>query len=171
MNRSSSFSPYQQGARTPRNSARAAQGAADFLRGHEKMASLLPAVSRMAALQKDCAAVLPDMFSACGVLQFESEQLVLSVPNAALTARLKQMLPKLQDALLKRGWQVSAIRLRVQVGKYRKDNPGQAIEISRSGDIGSFKSRHDPGRIAAQCCFKSRNQRAGAAPSWHEIDD
>jgi hypothetical protein len=117
MNRSSSFSPYQQGARTPRNSARAAQGAADFLRGHEKMASLLPAVSRMAALQKDCAAVLPDMFSACGVLQFESEQLVLSVPNAALTARLKQMLPKLQDALLKRGWQVSAIRLRVQVGK------------------------------------------------------
>ncbi|MES2534557.1 MAG: hypothetical protein V4632_01665 [Pseudomonadota bacterium] len=118
MNRSSSsFSPLQQGARAPRNKTRTAQGAADFLRGHEKMASLLPTVSRMMALQKDCAAVLPDMFSACGVLQFESEQLVLSIPNAALAARLKQVLPKLQDTLLKRGWQVNAIRLKVQVGK------------------------------------------------------
>ena len=109
--RSSSFTPYQQGAR----SAQTAQGATDFLRAHDKMAAILPAVTRMAALQKDCAAILPAMFNACTVLQFESEHLVLSTPNAALAAKLKQQLPKLQENLLKRGWQVNAIRLKVQV--------------------------------------------------------
>jgi len=41
--------------------------------------------------------------------------LTLAIPNAALAAKLKQQLPKLQDNLLKRGWQVIAIRLKVQV--------------------------------------------------------
>ncbi|MEC5215832.1 hypothetical protein RCH09_000766 [Actimicrobium sp. GrIS 1.19] len=80
------------------------------------MAALLPSVTRMMALQNDCAASLPSMFSACGVLQFESGQLVLSTPNAALASKLKQQLPKLQDGLQKCGWQVNAIRLKVQVG-------------------------------------------------------
>lgn len=109
--RSSSFTSSQQGTR----SAQTAQGAADFLRAHDKMAAILPAVTRMVALQKDCAAILPAMFKACAVLQFGSGQLVLSIPNAALAAKLKQQLPKLQDKLLKRGWQVNAIRLKVQV--------------------------------------------------------
>ena len=50
-------------------------------------------------------------------MQFEAGRLVLSTPNAALAAKLKQQLPKLQDALSKRGWQVNVIRLKVQVGK------------------------------------------------------
>ena len=80
------------------------------------MAALLPSVTRMATLQRDCAAALPLMFSTCAVLQFESAQLVLSVSNAALASKLKQQLPKLTAALVQRGWQVSAIRLKVQVG-------------------------------------------------------
>jgi hypothetical protein len=95
----------------------AARDALDFLRAHDRLATLMPTVTRMAALQKDCAALLPEMFNACEVLQFESEQLVFAVPNAALAARLKQNLPKLQESLAKRGWQVSAIRLKVQVAK------------------------------------------------------
>ena len=109
--RPSSFIPNRQGTRA----AQSVQGATDFLRAHDKMAAILPTVTRMAALQKDCAATLPVMFDACAVLQFESEQLVLSTPNAALAAKLKQQLPKLQENLLKRGWQVNAIRLKVQV--------------------------------------------------------
>lgn len=108
--RSSSFIPCQQGACPPRT----VQGAADFLRAHDKMASILPSITRMAALQKDCAAVLPAMFNTCTVLQFESDRLLLSIPNAALASKLKQQLPKLQDRLLKLGWQVSAIHLKVQ---------------------------------------------------------
>ncbi len=80
------------------------------------MASLLPSITRMATLQRDCAAALPSMFSSCGVLQFEAGQLVLSTPNAALASKLKQQLPKLTAALQQCGWQVSAIRLKVQVG-------------------------------------------------------
>ena len=112
MKRSSSFIPYRPNARP-----KTAKGAADFLQSHDKMAALLPTVTRMAALQKDCAATLPVMFDACTVLQFESDQLVLSTPNASLAAKLKQQLPKLQEGLQKRGWQVNAIRLKVQVTK------------------------------------------------------
>src|SRR5450631_2560924 len=113
MTRPSSSTPAQQGART----APSAKGAADFLRANEKMAAILPAATRMAALQKDCAAALPAMFNACAVLQFASDQLVIATPNAAVAAKLKQQLPKLQDFLIKRGWQVSAIRLKVQAGR------------------------------------------------------
>ncbi|CAN5414166.1 hypothetical protein BH11PSE11_BH11PSE11_00600 [soil metagenome] len=117
--RSPSFTPYQNSDSNRGTSNRSvAQGAADFLRANDKMASILPAVTRMAALQKDCAASLSSMFSACSVLQFESEQLVLSVPNAAIAAKLKQQLPKLQASLLKLGWQVSAIRLKVQASQF-----------------------------------------------------
>ncbi len=112
---SSFFSPYHQSTKATRASTRSAQGAADFLRDDDKVASLLPTVARMIALQKDCAAILPEIFNACAVLQFESGQLTLSTPNAALAAKLKQKLPKLQDSLSQYGWQVNAIRLKVQV--------------------------------------------------------
>jgi hypothetical protein len=81
------------------------------------MAAIMPGVTRMVALQKACAAALPAMFATCAVVQFETGQLVLSTPNAALAAKLKQQLPKLQDFLLQQGWQVSAIRLKVQVAR------------------------------------------------------
>ncbi|RZI43594.1 DUF721 domain-containing protein [Herbaspirillum sp. HC18] len=87
----------------------------DFLRMHDRMATLLPAVTRLAALQDECSAVLPALFDACTVLRFEGDQLTIAAPNAALAAKLKQQLPKLQDHLLKRGWQVNAIRIKVQV--------------------------------------------------------
>jgi hypothetical protein len=107
----STFTPARSRARRPET----AKGVADFLRTDDKMAALLPTAMRMAALQKDCASSLPAMFETCAILQFEAGQLVLSTPNAALAARLKNQLPKLQETLLQRGWQVSAIRLKVQV--------------------------------------------------------
>jgi hypothetical protein len=95
----------------------AVTGATDFLRGNATMASLMPTVMRLAALQKDCAKALPAMFEHCDILQFESGQLVLAIPNAALAAKLKQQLPKLQAELERKGWQISGIRLKVQVIK------------------------------------------------------
>jgi len=89
--------------------------ATDFLRRNDRMAALLPAAMRMASLQKDCADALPPMFGNCDVLSFEDAQLVLATPTSAVAAKLKQQLPKLQAALLKKGWQVSGIRLKVQV--------------------------------------------------------
>lgn len=126
MTRSSSFNPYQQGAQAA-GTTRTAKGVADFLRTHDKMSALLPTVTRMVALQKDCAATLPAMFDTCTVLQFESDQLTLATPNAAIAAKLKQQLPKLQAGLLKCGWQVSAIRLKVQVS-----NIQEKVNVSKS---------------------------------------
>lgn len=94
-----------------------AVGATDFLRRDDKMAALLPAIERMASLQRDCAAALPAMFQYVEILSFEEGQLVLATPNAALAAKLKQQIPKLQDTLARRGWQVTGVKLRVQMVK------------------------------------------------------
>ncbi len=109
-----SNSPYHTWAS---RSAPAPVGAADFLRGNGPMAALMPAVTRMMALQTDCASALPAMYSTCDIIQFEGGQLVLATPNAALAAKLKQQLPKLQNELIKRGWQIDAIRLKVKMAK------------------------------------------------------
>ena len=97
------------------NLNRNAVEATDFLRRNDKMAALLPAVQRMAKLQQDCATVLPTAFSFCEILAFEDGVLVLSTPNASVAAKLKQQLPKLQEALARKGWQVDNIRLKVQM--------------------------------------------------------
>ncbi|MYM35528.1 DUF721 domain-containing protein [Duganella sp. FT94W] len=96
---------------------RTAVEATDFLRRNDKMASLLPAIERMARLQKDCADCLPVMFQHAAILSFEDGQLLLSLPTTALAAKLKQQLPKLQETLAQRGWQVSGVRLKVQMTK------------------------------------------------------
>jgi hypothetical protein len=126
MTRSSSFNRYQQGAQAA-VTTRTAKGVADFLRTHDKMSALLPTLTRIAALQRDCAAALPLMFDTCSVLQLDSGQLTIATPNAAIAAKLKQQLPKLQAHLLKCGWQVSAIRSKVQVS-----NIQEKVNVSKS---------------------------------------
>jgi hypothetical protein len=117
MIRSSSFLSSYPGVRSKRAPLKTSQGVADFLRSNDKLATLLPSVTRLVALQQDCKTILPALFETCSVLRYEAGDLVLSTPNAALAAKLKQQLPKLQDALLQRGWQVNGIRLKVQVSK------------------------------------------------------
>jgi hypothetical protein len=121
------FSPKNwQPAAAPQRSARTAKGIRELLQNNNGIAALLPAAERLAALQKDCAMALPAMFDACSLIQFTSGQLTLSVPNAALAAKLKQQLPRLQDSLATRGWQVNAIRLKVQV-MHRAYQPAPAL--------------------------------------------
>jgi hypothetical protein len=121
---------YQPAAGSANKKRQTSKGVADFLQSHDKMASLLPTVARMAALQKDCATLLPTIFESSAVLQYDSKQLVLSVANAALAAKLKQQLPKLQDGLVKRGWQVNSIRLKLQPGNnFQKVTPSKQINL------------------------------------------
>jgi hypothetical protein len=90
-------------------------GVSDLLRGNNGIAGLLPMANRMARLQADCAQALPPMFGQCDILRFEEGSLTLAVANAALAAKLKQQVPKLQAALRQRGWQVEAVKLKVQM--------------------------------------------------------
>jgi len=121
-----SFRPHSLG--TPRRSAPSVRGAADYLRTHDRLAGLLSVAERLAALQQDCASLLPTVFGACHVLHLSEGQLVLAVPSAGLAAKLRQQLPKLQDGLVKRGWQVNGIRLKVQAGKIsEKTKPAKQL--------------------------------------------
>ncbi|HZS80536.1 MAG TPA: DciA family protein [Herbaspirillum sp.] len=112
----STFTPYRQGP-SAAQLKRKPRDVTDFLQLDNVMAGLLPAITRMTALQKSCAAILPAMFKSCDAVNVEGEQLLLSVPNAALAAKLKQQLPKLQEHLSKDGWQIDTIRIKVQVGR------------------------------------------------------
>lgn len=137
MSSSSSFPypPRRPGAGTK---SRSAQVATDFLQKHDKLGRLLPALERMAALEKACTAALPALFETCVVLQFEADQLVLGAPNAAMASKLRQQLPKLQNVLTKQGWQVNAIRLKVQVGKIQeKSSTSKQIALS-NGALTAF---------------------------------
>ena len=88
-----------------------------LFRSNDKISPLLPTIRRNASLQKECWSILPAIFGSCEVLQLAEEQLTLSTPNAALASKLKQQLPKLQLQLQQRGWQINAIRIKVQVKK------------------------------------------------------
>jgi len=110
----SSF-PFRREAASSAGTAAAAQEVGHYLRRHERMASLIPTAQRLISLQKECLGILPAMFRECGVLRFEAGELLLSVPHTALAARLKQQVPQLRQALLKRGWQINSIQMKVQV--------------------------------------------------------
>lgn len=114
MSRPSSFIPHAPGGRAAfqKNDAK---GVTDHLRTHNVLSSILPAVSRLVTLQQDCRHALPGLFDACQVMNLAEGELTIAIPNAAFAAKLKQRVPKLLDYLIKRGWQVSAIRLKVQV--------------------------------------------------------
>ncbi|MFC5550994.1 DciA family protein [Massilia aerilata] len=91
--------------------------ATDFLRRNDRLASLLPAATRMASLQKDVRLILPPMYANCETLSIQEGVLTLAVPSSAVAAKLKQQGPKLQAALQKKGWQVDSVRIKIQVGR------------------------------------------------------
>jgi hypothetical protein len=91
--------------------------ATDFLRRNDRLASLLPAATRMAALQKDVRLILPPMYANCEALAIQEGVLTLAVPSSAVAAKLKQQVPKLQAALQKKGWQLDSVRIKIQVGR------------------------------------------------------
>lgn len=108
-----------------------ASGISAYLLSNDKISPLLPTIKRNASLQKECGTILPAIFESCEVLQLADEQLTLSTPNAALASKLKQQLPKLQSQLQLRGWQISAIRIKVQVRKtVEKSSPVKQLVLS-----------------------------------------
>jgi hypothetical protein len=119
---------------------REAVGATDFLRRNDRLAALMPAAQRLADLQRDCAEALPTSFKFCEILAFNENDLTLATPNVAVAAKLKQQLPKLQELLLRKGWHISNIRLKVQMtaGAVERARPRVSLELSTAA-VNSFE--------------------------------
>lgn len=66
-------------------------------------------------LQQHVEAALPaPINTACQIIRWQDDALLLAVPTSAHSAKLRQLLPRLADALQSRGWQINEIRVRVQ---------------------------------------------------------
>jgi len=157
-----SLASYRSGAAP----TKVAKSPVDFLHSHDKVASLLPTVQRIVALQKDCTAILPTLFEWCTVLILESEQLVLAAPNAALATKLKHQLPKLQENLRKRGWQVNGIRIKVQVSPEIERNIASKKLILSRPALSAWRSLDDA--LADSSCNQGLKSAIGEMMQRHQ---
>ncbi|WP_105530073.1 DciA family protein [Solimicrobium silvestre] len=135
-----STAPFRAGSARPANKGKPSQSVEVNSLLRNQLAHLWPTISNNAALQKECATALPQLFLYCQVLQLEAEQLVLAAPNAALASKLKQQLPKLQTALQKAGWQINAIRIKVQVTLALHNEPAEKQCLFSDSALKAFDS-------------------------------
>lgn len=88
---------------------------------------------QLAALQSALAKVLPGNLAAnSSVALVKAGELILSADNGAVAAKLRQMTPRILVFLRQQGFQVTGIRLQVQVGV--RDNPLPQKQISLSSE-------------------------------------
>ena len=101
----------------PRHARREALAINDALQQSEPLAKLR---ERLNGSQQRFEAILPCLPASLvpqvrpGPLDEEGWSLLAS--NAAVAAKLRHLLPRLEDVLRQRGWQSSPIRIRVQSG-------------------------------------------------------
>jgi len=96
--------------------------------GHDPQgAGVLATARRLMQVRQDIAATLPAPLNAvCQVAKIENQRVILAVPSAAYAAKLRQLAPRMAQALTARGWNLNEIAVRVQAGL-----AGIGTEISR----------------------------------------
>lgn len=107
-------------------------------------------------IQQAVAAVLPPGLGAvCVVAKLESQRLHLAVPAAAHAAKLRQMAPRIAQALNAQGWNLNEISVRIQAGMPRPGQraprpPKEAVPLGEVA-LKAFEDLHDqlrPGPLA-----------------------
>lgn len=87
-----------------------------YLNSSNSLRPLADEARRIAELQQVFLKVAPQpLTQACCVKQLRAGILVLLAENAAIAAKIKQLFPRLLTHYQKLGWQVTAIRVEVQV--------------------------------------------------------
>jgi hypothetical protein len=87
-----------------------------YLNSSNSLRRLTDEARRIAELQRVFMKIAPQpLTQACCVRQLRAGILSLLAENAAIAAKLKQLLPRLLTSYQKLGWQVTAIRVEVQV--------------------------------------------------------
>jgi hypothetical protein len=107
---------------------------------------------QLAALQSALAEVLPDNLStSASVALVKAGELILVADNGAVAAKIRQMAPRILSSLHQRGYEITGIRLQVQVRT--RDNPLPQKQISLSSEarnaIDSLSSQLDPSPLKA----------------------
>jgi hypothetical protein len=88
-------------------------------------------LQQLAALQSALAEMLPGgLATSASVALLKAGELILVADNGAAAAKLKQMAPRLLTSLRQRGYDITGIRLQVQVTI--RDNPLPQKQISLS---------------------------------------
>ena len=87
-----------------------------YLNSSNSLRRLTDEARRIAELQRVFLKIAPQpLTQACCVRQLRAGTLFLLAENAAIAAKLKQLLPRLLTSYQKQGMQVTAIRVEVQV--------------------------------------------------------
>ena len=107
---------------------------------------------QLAALQSALAEVLPgNLATSTSVALVKAGELILVADNGAVAAKLKQMAPRVLSSLRQRGYEITGIRLQVQVRI--RDNPLPQKQISLSSEarnaIDSLSGQLDPSPLKA----------------------
>ncbi|HEX9451717.1 MAG TPA: DUF721 domain-containing protein [Burkholderiales bacterium] len=107
---------------------------------------------QLAALQSTLAEVLPgNLATSASVALVKAGELILVADNGAVAAKLRQMAPRILSSLRQRGYEITGIRLQVQVRT--RDNPLPQKQISLSSEarnaIDSLSSQLDPSPLKA----------------------
>jgi hypothetical protein len=102
-----------------------------LLQSLPELQSLSRELQQLAALQCALAEMLPaDLASSANVALLKAGELILAADNGAVAAKLKLMAPRLLTTLRQRGYDITGIRLQVQVRI--RDNPLPRKQISLS---------------------------------------
>lgn len=96
--------------------------------GHDARGAGVLATARLhLQIQRTVAAAVPPVLGAvCRVARLETDKLQLAVPSAAHAAKLRQMAPRIAQALQAAGWNLNEIAVKVQAGL-----PGAGMKPSR----------------------------------------
>lgn len=117
-----------------------------YLNSSNSLRQLADEARRIAELQQVFLQIAPQpLTQACSVRQLRAGTLVLLAENAAIAAKIKQLFPRLLTDYQKLGWQVTSIKVEVQVSE-SVQQPAAAPARARL----SIETIDNLGRLAAR---------------------
>ena len=136
--------------------------AIDWLEAAPGFARLGEQASRLAALQADLAACVPEL--GLTVVALERDTLVVGAAHAAVAAKVRQRGPSVLAALGRRGWRIGAIRFKPQwrPAPQRAPRPVRAgPDAAAVAGIAALSERVDDPRLKAALRRLAARHRAG----------
>lgn len=101
-----------------------------------ELQSLNRALQQLTRLQETILKLLPaNLASGISISQSKDGQLILAAPDGAIAAKLLQLVPRIQTALHQQGFEITGIRVQVQLRKRDKPLPQKQIFVSEQASI------------------------------------